>query len=68
VTLYEYRCMACRALFTERRAMESRNDPAICPQCGKEARRALSAPTVCGGAWGRPANPETLRATEEIWR
>ena len=68
MTLYEYRCVACRARFTERRALADRNLPAACPECGCAARRALSAPIVHAGVWSRPMDPEKLRTTEEIWK
>lgn len=64
---YEYRCLACGTPFTLRRSVDSRNDPAGCPACGKPARRKLSVPQAWRGAWSRENDPEKLRRTKEIW-
>ncbi len=67
MTLYEYRCMACRCLFARRVAMASRDQPQACPECGKPGRRVLSRVQPWGGVWSQPRDPDTLRTTKEIW-
>jgi len=65
--LYEYRCIACRTLFTARRPMETRNDPAACPECGRAGRRVISVPQKWDAAWSTPRDPEELRKADELW-
>ena len=65
--LYEYRCVACRSLFTARRPMDRRNEPAECPACGGPGRRVVSVPQRHVDAWGVPRSGEELRTTKEIW-
>lgn len=64
---YEYRCIACGARFTRRRAVDRRNEPATCPQCDGPGRRVISTPQKVVDAWSRPQDPEALRNTPEIW-
>lgn len=67
MTLYEYRCIACRCLFTARRPMERRNEPVTCPQCGAAGRRVISRPQDFRFVWSTPRDPEELRRQPEIW-
>jgi len=67
VTIYEYRCLRCRTLFTLRRPMECRNEPATCPECGAGGERVISVPQVHKGVWQRPTDPNVLAKTPEIW-
>ncbi len=67
MALYEYRCLKCRTLFTERRPCEQRDDPASCPACGASGRRVLSVPQRWTGVWQEKQDPEKLLKTKEIW-
>lgn len=42
--IYEYRCAGCGRVFESLRALAVADDPAPCPDCGKAAKRILSAP------------------------
>ncbi|MCM3606378.1 FmdB family zinc ribbon protein [Cupriavidus pauculus] len=44
---YDYRCHDC-GTFTVMRAMAQRDDPALCPDCGMAACRALVAAPALG--------------------
>lgn len=47
---YDYRCTTCGD-FSELRPMARRDDPAVCPGCGRAAARALvAAPGLAGGS------------------
>ena len=39
--LYEYRCLTCDNLFEELQSYDA--DEPVCPQCGNEVRRIISA-------------------------
>ena len=67
MTLYEYRCNGCRALFDVRRPMACRNEPATCPQCGAAGFRVISRPQAFKHAWSTQRSGEELRKAEELW-
>jgi len=67
MTLYEYRCIACRTLFTKYRPMVRRNEVATCPECGRAGRRVISVPQKWESAWSRERSPEELRNARELW-
>ena len=60
MALYEYQCPICNEIFEQRRSMDERNQPAVCPQCGcSEGERVLSRPTVIffGAGWTTKKTP-----------
>jgi len=44
--LYEYRCVACKAVSLYLRSMDRCNEPETCVWCGKAARRIFSKPHI----------------------
>lgn len=67
MTLYEYRCLRCKTLFTARMPMECCNEPATCPECGAAGRRTISVPQRHRGVWQQPRGGDELLRTKEIW-
>jgi len=40
--LYEFKCSDCNHTFEVKRLMSDCGEPAVCPECGKEAQRVYS--------------------------
>jgi putative FmdB family regulatory protein len=58
---YDYECEDCGP-FTEVRPMVEYDRPQPCPDCGQEAPRLLTAPSLGGGAQEAVATPARSHA------
>ena len=54
--LYEFTCERCGKSFEELKALSERDDPAVCPDCGAEATRQMSAFAMVGGSAGHASS------------
>lgn len=48
MTVYEYECKKCGAIFDLRRHVSERDEDAACPKCGGNGRRILQSPSLIG--------------------
>ena len=59
--IYEYVCSRCRHEFELMRAIEQRDEPAPCPQCGGQGGRLPSVFGAKTGSYIRPATGGAFR-------
>lgn len=58
MALYEYKCSACEERFDLMRSMSAADEPADCPECGRESLRVISNfVSITPGASALQTNP-----------